>query len=260
MADGDAFQPAVLGDQLIVGARVPKRRSGGGKSDLRALEAVLEHRFSDGALLQAALDHSSLSGRTAIAAALNRFDRLEFLGDRVVGLVLAEMLLERYPEDDEGAIARRHATLVNRDSLASVARTIGLGRFLRLSSGEAQAGGGDNPAVLADAFEAVVAALYRDGGMERARAFLVEQFTPLVAELAVPPQDAKTALQEWAQGRGIGLPVYRTLEVTGPAHRPLIAVEVRVEGLEAETAKGSSRRAAEQAAAAALLARARAAK
>jgi ribonuclease-3 len=257
VADGDAFQPAVHDHQLTVGAGVPKRRSGGERNDLQALEAVLGHRFGDRALLQVALDHSSLGGRAAATVPPKRFDRLEFLGDRVVGLVLAEMLLERYPQDDEGAIARRHATLVNRDSLANVARTIGLGRFLRLSAGEAQAGGGDNPGVLADAFEAVVAALYLDGGMERVRAFLVEQFTPLVAELAVPPQDAKTALQEWAQSRGISLPVYRTLEMTGPAHRPLIEVEVRVEGLDPETAKGPSRRAAEQAAAAALLARAR---
>lgn len=230
------------------------------RSDLEALETALGHRFSDPSLLQAALEHSSLGNRTAQPGSLKGFDRLEFLGDRVVGLVIAEMLLERYPDDDEGAIARRHATLVNRDSLAGVARAIDLGRVLRLSAGESQAGGGDNPAVLADAFEAVVAALYRDGGMERAREFLVGRFAPLVAELAVPPQDAKTALQEWAQSRGLALPTYRTLEMTGPAHRPLIEVEVRVEGLPPETAKGPSRRAAEQAAAASLLATARATK
>lgn len=258
MADGDAFQPPVLDDQLIDGALVPKRRSGGKRSDLDALESTLGHRFADRTLLEAALEHSSLGGRVPVSASPKRFDRLEFLGDRVVGLVLAEMLLERYRGDDEGAIARRHATLVNRDSLAGVARSIDLGRFLHLSPGEAHAGGGDNPAVLADAFEAVVAALYRDGGIERARSFLVERFATLVAELAIPPQDAKTALQEWAQGRGISLPVYRTLDMSGPAHRPLIVVEVQVEGYEPEKAEGPSRRAAEQTAAAALLARLRA--
>ncbi len=241
---------------------MPRRNRGDRqRSDLAALETVLGHHFSDSSLLQSALEHSSLGGQSAVRpAAPQRFDRLEFLGDRVVGLVLAEMLLERYPEDDEGAIARRHATLVNRDSLAGVARKIGLGGFLRLSAGEVQAGGGDNPAVLADAFEAVVASLYHDGGMEKARAFLVERFAPLVAELSVPPQDAKTALQEWAQSRGRPLPTYRTLGMTGPAHRPLIEVEVRVEGLEPETAKGPSRRVAEQAAATVLLAKARATK
>lgn len=261
MADGDTLQSPVSYDQLTLGARVPTRnRRGRERSDLRALETALGHGFSDPALLQAALEHSSLGNRATRPGSPQGFDRLEFLGDRVVGLVIAEMLLERYPDDDEGAIARRHATLVNRDSLAGVARTIGLGRFLRLSAGETQAGGDDNPAVLADAFEAVVAALYRDGGMERAREFLIARFAPLVAELAVPPQDAKTALQEWAQSRGLALPTYRTLEMTGPAHRPLIEVEVRVEGLPPETAKGPSRRAAEQTAAAALLATARATK
>jgi len=260
MAGGDAFQPPVHGDQLTAGALVPKRKSGAGQGDLGSLETALGHRFGDRMLLQAALEHSSLGGQAKSSAPSERFDRLEFLGDRVVGLVVAELLLERYRDDGEGHIARRYATLVNRDSLASVARAIDLGRYLRLSPGEAQAGGGDNPAVLADAFEAVVAALYQDGGIERARAFLAERFIPLVAELSVPPQDAKTALQEWAQGRGIALPSYRTLDMSGPAHRPQIKVEVRVDGHEPETAKGPSRRAAEQAAATALLARLRAKK
>ena len=242
---------------MSAGAGVPARSRSRDTGDLGALETVLGHRFGDRALLRAALEHSSLGGQGARPALPERFDRLEFLGDRVVGLVVAELLLERYPEDGEGDIARRYATLVNRDSLAGVARSIGLGRFLRLSAGEAHAGGGDNPAVLADAFEAVVAAVYSDGGMERARAFLVERFAPLVAGLAVPPQDAKTALQEWAQSRGLSLPAYRTLKMTGPAHRPRIEVEVRVGDLPPETAYGASRRAAEQVAAAALLAKMR---
>jgi ribonuclease-3 len=199
------------------------------------------------------LRHSSLGGRGGDA---KRFDRFEFLGDRVIGLVVAELLLGAFPEDGEGDIARRHARLVNRDSLARVARAIDLGRWLELSPGEAQSGGRNNPAVLADAFEAVIAALYSDGGLEPARRFLAGQFAPLVAEVAVPPRDAKTALQEWAQGRGLNLPTYRTLKVSGPAHRPRIVVEVRIDGLEPESAEGPSRRAAEQAAAAALFARA----
>jgi ribonuclease III len=220
--------------------------------DLTTLEAVLGWRFRDRAVLLSALTHSSIVGR---AAGADRFDRLEFLGDRVIGLVVAELLLQRYPDDGEGDIARRHARLVNRDSLARLARTIDLGRHLQLSPGEAQSGGRDNPAVLADAFEAVIAALYRDGGIDAARAFLVPQFEALVTEVAVPPRDAKTALQEWAQGRGLPLPTYRRLGMTGPAHRPLISVEVQIDGLPPETAEGPSRRVAEQAAAAALLAR-----
>src|SRR5262249_8219358 len=119
-----------------------------------------------------------------------------------------------------------------------------------------QAGGGDNPAVLADAFEAVMAALYRDGGMDAARTCLTARFGALIDEVAVPPRDAKTALQEWGPARGLSLPECRLLKMSGPAHKPRIAVEVRIAGLEPEAAEGSSKRIAEQAAAAALLARA----
>ncbi len=234
-----------------------------GADDLASLEAALGHSFGDRAILQAGLRHSSLGSRANLKhlePAAEGFDRLEFLGDRVIGLVVAEMLLAGYPNDGEGDIARRHARLVERDSLARLARAIGLGRYLRLSTGEAQSGGRDNPAVLADAFEAVVAALYRDGGLAAAREFLVPQFAPLMAEVVVPPRDAKTALQEWAQARGLSLPTYRTLEMKGPAHRPRISVEVQIDGLPPQTADGPSRRAAEQAAAAALLTTAQAAK
>lgn len=231
-------------------------RDHGATEDLSSLEAVLGHDFRDQAVLLAALRHSSLGSRPL---AVEGFDRLEFLGDRVIGLVVAEMLLAGYPNDGEGDIARRHARLVNRDSLARLARAVDLGRYLRLSPGEAQSGGRENPAVLADAFEAVVAALYRDGGMTAVRDFLVPQFAPLMAEVVVPPRDAKTALQEWAQARGLSLPTYRTLEMSGPAHRPRISVEVTIDGLPPQTAEGPSRRAAEQAAAAAMLTLAQAA-
>jgi ribonuclease III len=236
---------------------VTRRKSDPREADLVALEGALGHRFSDPTLLRSALTHSSLARRSGAGVAVDGFDRLEFLGDRVVGLVAAELLLARYPKDGEGDVARRYAALVNKDSLARLARSMDLGRYLQLSAGEKQAGGDENPAVLADAFEAVVAALYRDGGWEQARAFLVDRFGAMVEELAVPPQDAKTALQEWAQSRGRSLPVYRTLKMSGPAHRPLIEVEARIEGLPPLTAKGPSRRAAEQAAATALLEQAR---
>ncbi len=234
-----------------------RRKSDPREAELGTLEKALGHRFADPTLLRSALAHSSLARRPGGAVPVDGFDRLEFLGDRVVGLVAAELLLARYPEDGEGDIARRYAALVNKDSLARLARAMDLGRFLQLSPGEKQAGGSDNPAVLADAFEAVVAALYRDGGWAQAQAFLVDRFGAMVEELAVPPQDAKTALQEWAQSRGRSLPVYRTLKMSGLAHRPLIEVEVKIEGLPPSTASGPSRRAAEQAAAAALLERAR---
>lgn len=267
MAAGHALRPDLHGDQLTAGA-VPRRRNprqagagggtGAGGADLAALEATLGHRFAQRALLTAALAHSSLAGRGVARA--EGFDRLEFLGDRVIGLVVAELILERYPGDSEGAVARRHAALVNRDTLARVAREMDLGAYMQLSTSEMQAGGRENPGVLSDAFEALVAALYRDGGLDAARAFLTARFAPLVTEVAVPPRDAKTALQEWAQGRGLSLPAYRTVAMSGPAHRPRITVEVKIDSLPPETAEGTSRRVAEQEAAAALLLKAKAAK
>jgi ribonuclease III len=228
------------------------RSAAGADLKLDELETVLGHRFKDRAVLMSALSHSSLTRRGGGQG----FDRMEFLGDRVVGLILADLLLERHPDDGEGDIARRHARLVNRDSLARIARDIHLGQYLRLSAGEVQSGGSDNPAVLADAFEAVVAALYRDGGLDAARAFLTTRVAELMSEVTVPPRDAKTALQEWAQARGLALPAYRLVKMSGPAHKPRIAVEVQIDGLPAEAAEGASKREAEQAAAAALLKRA----
>ncbi|MBI3453950.1 MAG: ribonuclease III [Rhodospirillales bacterium] len=220
---------------------------------LRDLEAALGHRFADAALLTAALTHpSSTTGRRAKRDA-SAFERLEFLGDRVIGLIVAEMLCKQFPGESEGALARRHAALVNRDTLARVATAVRLGDFLQLSPDGAGAAAAREPGILADALEATIAALYRDGGLDAARAFIAWQFGALLTAPASPPQDAKTALQEWAQGRGRPLPAYKTMKKVGPAHRPRFAVEVSVEGLGSATAEGPSKRAAEQAAAETLL-------
>ncbi|HJS30842.1 MAG TPA: ribonuclease III [Alphaproteobacteria bacterium] len=218
------------------------------------LESVLGHAFADPSLLATALTHASAIGGSRLQPG-GSFERLEFLGDRVLALVVAEMLLEQFPNENEGDIAKRHAAVVQRDALARVARTIDLGRHLRLSRSEDDTGGRENPAVLADALEAVIAALYRDGGLEPAAAFVRREFQKLIEAASQPPRDPKTALQEWAQGRGKPLPKYRTLTEEGPAHQPRFVVEVRVADFAPATGEGASKRAAERRAAAALLER-----
>ncbi len=220
--------------------------------DLGPLYEILGHRFADPPLLAEALTHPSAHARRGPRLS---YERLEFLGDRVLGLVVAELLWRRYPEEAEGELTRRHTGLVRRESLVEVARALGLGAFVILSPGEAQAGARENSSVLADTCEAVIAALYLDGGLEAARGFVHRYWEPLLQTAATPPRDPKTALQEWAQGRGRGLPIYETVAVAGPAHKRVFTVSARVEGVEPATASGGSKRAAETAAAAELIAR-----
>lgn len=222
---------------------------------LKALEEALGHPFKRPALLEQALTHrSAVRARGKVADA---YERLEFLGDRVLGLLVAELLVHRFPREQEGELTRRHTALVRRDALVRVARQIGLGNHLKLSRGEAEAGGREIPTLLADACEAVIAALYLDGGLESARPFIERYWNPLIEEAETPPSDAKTSLQEWAQGQRLPLPVYRIVGTEGPSHEPLFTVAVSVEGLPAVEARGRSKRAAEQAAAELMLARVR---
>jgi len=216
----------------------------------RRLKQALGHRFADPGLLDEALTHSS------VASAGDRRrtnERLEFLGDRVLGLVVADMLFDRFPDEDEGALARRHAALVRRESLARVAESIGLAESIRLSRGEEDAGGRKNPGLLADACEAVIAALYLDGGIDVAATFIRDQWDAMMAEDVRPPKDAKTELQEWAQARGLALPRYREVGREGPAHAPMFSIEVSLADRTPASASGPSKRAAEQAAAEAML-------
>jgi ribonuclease-3 len=221
--------------------------------DIEGLEDALGHRFSDRALLHAALRHSSLAPARTVRRGGDHFERLEFLGDRVVGLVIADLLLTRYPKESEGDLARRHATLVSRRTLAEIADEIALGRQLSLTRGEDGTGGRSKPTVLADSLEALIGAVFRDGGLEPARGLVARLYSTRLEEAGKPPRDPKTALQEWAQARGLPLPTYRTVKTEGPAHRPRFEIEVRVEGVEPATAAGTSKQEAERAAAAALL-------
>lgn len=214
---------------------------------LKSLAEVLGHAFAKLDLLDEALTHASAAKRRG-----RGYERLEFLGDRVLGLILADVLLKTFPKEREGDIAKRHARLVSRQALVQVARAIDLGKSIRLSKGEE--GARTNEAVLADAMEAVIAALYLDGGLDVASVFVTSRWKDLIAADAAPPRDAKTRLQEWAQARGLGLPTYTQTSASGPAHAPQRTIEARVGKLGPAAGSGRSKREAEQAAAAALLA------
>jgi len=214
----------------------------------RTFSEALGYKFRDASVLEEALTHRSLvSGRTI------GYERLEFLGDRVLGLVIADMLMDAFPSENEGALARRLAALVREETLAAVARDISLGAEIRLGPGESDSGGRENNALLADACEALIAAIYRDGGLAAARRFIEANWRGRLAAEVEPPQDAKSALQEWAQARAIPLPIYKVVEREGPDHAPVFTVSVEVAGKPAASASGSSKRNAEQAAARALL-------
>jgi len=222
-------------------------------ADLAALAARLGHGFRDPALLRLALTHPS-AAEARQGGHGPSYERLEFLGDRVLALVMAEWLLERHPGEREGLIARRHAELVRREALAQVAEALGLGAHLVLSRAEEEQGGRNKPALLADACEAVIGALYLDGRLGPARAFVRSAWAALVEGHGAAPKDAKTALQEWLQGRGQPLPVYAEIGRTGPGHAPVFRIAAEGGGARAE-GEGPTKRIAEQAAAAALLAR-----
>lgn len=206
---------------------------------------VLGHAFRSDTLLDRALTHSGAGGAD--------FERLEFLGDRVLALVIARLLYETFPTDDEGALGRRHAALVRREALAEVAEAIGLSDVLTGPAGETSRAA--RATVLADALEAVIAAIYLDGGLAVAEGCIRRLWGPRIAAVAQPTPDSKTALQEWAQGRGLPLPSYAVERREGPDHAPIFRATVTVEGLRPAEGEGPSKRLAERAAAAALLQR-----
>jgi ribonuclease III len=210
------------------------------------LEERIGYQFRDAALLERALTHPSLAGR-------DNNQRLEFLGDAVLGTVVARMLYELYPGEQEGELARRFAALVRGETLASIARAIALGPELKVALSEVQNGGRDNPSNLEDALEALIGAIYLDGGIDSVQNFLLPHMQALAQVVTSPPKDAKTALQEWAQARGHTVPNYTLVETVGLAHAPTFTVEVSVAHFPPQRAQATGKRAAEQAAAALLL-------
>jgi ribonuclease-3 len=210
------------------------------------------YRFADDTLLDRALTHiSALSGKSRSSS----YQRLEFLGDRVLGLVISDMLFRAFPKADEGELSKRLADLVRKETCAEVARAMEIGAALRLGSSESKSGGRRRTAILADVCEALVGAIYLDGGYPAAADLIGRFWSERMHALTRPPRDAKTALQEWAQGRGLPTPSYREVERTGPHHNPEFRVSVELPDRDPAEGTGSSKRAAEQAAAAAMLAR-----
>jgi ribonuclease-3 len=213
-----------------------------------ALSERLGYRFRDEALLKRALTHAGADSEGSN-------ERLEFLGDRVLALVVSENLYNRYPHEAEGALTRRVHALVRWEACAKIGEQIGLWEHLVLTRSEAAGGRARGP-ILGSACEAVIAALYLDGGMEAARAFIERLWEPMFADPGADTRDAKTRLQEWAQARGkdASAPLYRLQEQAGPDHAPRFVVEAKVKGFDPVTGVGGSKRQAEQDAAAKLLA------
>ncbi len=224
-------------------------------TDLAALERELGYTFADPGLLERALTHRSALGQRGPAGeappAGRSNERLEFLGDRVLGMVIAERLLQTFPNEAEGELAPRYAALVSAPSLARVAAKCNLATHIHTS--QAQRADATDTAVLADACEAIIGALYLDGGLEAADAFIGAHWDTVMRADIAPPKDPKTALQEWAQGRGLPLPSYRVVASEGPPHAPAFVMGVTVEGLGEATGTGRSKRLATASAAAALL-------
>ena len=223
-----------------------------GAEPQEGLREPLGHRFAQPEILAEALSHPSISptkGAKRLA-----YDRLEFLGDRVLGVVIADDLLRRYRDADVGSVAPRFNELVRQEALVRVAKEIALERFIRMSPTEEASGGRAKATILADCCEAVIGALFVDGGLDAAARFIHRHWDAMAQAMAEAPQDAKTALQEWAQAQAMAPPTYAIAEQEGPPHQTTFTVTVSLDGRKPESATGRSRRAAEQAAARAMLA------
>lgn len=220
--------------------------------DIKGLETVLGYTFKGREVLERALTHASTR---ADRREPEDNERLEFLGDRVLGLVIAELLVEREPGASEGMLARRFNRLVKREACAAIGRQLGIGRAMRLSQSEEESGGRDKDTILADAVEALLGAIFLEAGFDTVRKVVRRLWAPLLDGLPETVTDAKSALQEWAQGQGLALPQYVETGREGPDHAPVFTTEVRIAGRDPARGSGASKRQAEQSAAAALLAR-----
>ncbi|MEQ5869673.1 ribonuclease III [Sagittula sp. NFXS13] len=217
-------------------------------AEVKALEDRLGYSFTDKARLRRALTHSSMSSPTR-----QDNQRLEFLGDRVLGLVMAEALLAHDRTATEGQLAPRYNALVRKETCADVARELGLGEALKLGRSEQMSGGRRKQALLGDAMEALIAAVYLDAGFEASQDMILRLWGDRIKGVEEDAKDAKTALQEWAQARKMPPPSYDTIERAGPDHAPVFTIEVRVGSGQSAQATAGSKRQAEQAAARALL-------
>jgi ribonuclease III len=227
---------------------LPKARN----TALKDLSARIGHDFADPALLKLALTHASAR---AGARPNDDNERLEFLGDRVLGLAIAELLANSFPKAREGELARWFNHLVRAETCADIAQEWELGTFILMSGGEAGSGGRGKKTILANACEAMLGAIFADGGYDAARAVIDRFWKPQLDTLELAAPDAKSLLQEWAQGRRLPLPRYLEIAREGPDHAPRFTAEVQIDGVAPERGTGANKRAAEQAAALAMLLR-----
>ena len=217
-----------------------------------ALDARLGLAFTDKLLLRQALTHRS-TGKSLPDGSAFHNQRLEFLGDSVLGLVIAEMLYREFPRENEGDLSKRLVALVNGQLLSEIARELQLGESMIMAPSEAEHGGRDNDSNLEDACEAIIGAIFLDQGLGAARAFITRHWLARLKRHSAPPKDSKTTLQEWAQARGLKLPEYVVLREAGSAHAPQFTIELRVEGLAAVQATAGNKKQAEREAAEKLL-------
>lgn len=211
------------------------------------LQVRIGYHFADPDLLSRALTHSSaISPGKRIERS---YQRLEFLGDRVLGLVVADMLYKRFPNANEGEMSRTLNTLVRKETCAVIARQLAVGPELILGESEARTGGAEKEAILGDVTEAIIGAIYLDGGLEEARTFIERHFEGFIGGGQTHRADAKTTLQEWAQARGLEPPTYALVERTGPDHAPEFTIAIDLAGFERTEATGPSKKIAEHKAA-----------
>jgi ribonuclease-3 len=227
------------------------------RDEFESLQQAIGYRFRDRGMLEHAMTHTSRANEDASGGVVDN-ESMEFLGDAILGFVVADVLFREFPEFDEGEKSKTKAALVSTTTLARQAEQLNLGEHLLLGRGEEKTGGRQKQALLADSYEALIAAIYLDGGIEHARAFIVRELTPLLDEVrrdGVGGQDYKSALQELLQARDLPLPEYRLVGTRGPDHRKLFEIEVGVKGEPLATAIGASKKEAEQDAARAALER-----
>ena len=254
LASGEATsQIEAAGRKTAAKKKKRPRAKSPSKAATASVESRIGHKFADATLLATALTHVS-----ALKPSRKRGDsyqRLEFLGDHVLGLIVSDMLYRAFPSADEGELSKRLADLVRKESCADVAKTLGLVDDIKLGAVGAGAGARLRKSVLGDICEAVIGAVFLDGGFQAASEFVERNWTERMHKLRRPLRDPKTALQEWAQGKGLPTPVYREIERTGPHHDPQFRIAVELPGLELAEGTGGSKRAAEKAAASAMIAR-----
>jgi ribonuclease III len=225
------------------------------RDEFEELQRAIEYRFRDRGLLEHAMTHTSRANED-VSGGVRDNESMEFLGDALLGFVVADVLFREFPDSSEGEKSKMKAALVSTATLARQAERLGLGDHLLLGRGEEKTGGRRKQALLADGYEALLAAIYLDGGIEPARAFILREFGPFVADVrhgTAVTQDYKSALQELLQGRDLGLPDYRLVSTLGPDHDKRFQVEVAVKGEAIAEATGSSKKEAEQEAARAAL-------